>query len=581
VRSRHGLAGGYSVDAIVAGPHGFDIFDRSFRTFCADHATELLPRLKHEVSTRPPRQQVAIARLLTECGDGSAGDILLDLLETGDIEAQRQVIIALRTRNIGRDLAAPIDETRALHLLRPWLQAAETLWRKNAAELLFGLKLPEARDIKLAMLTDASIPLRMAAATALARDGDPLAWPVLRDILLGKGDELRRERYFAIGSLKDLAKSHDEGLRQDIARFAARQIETQLDHDDNTTANEVWNLLAVIEAAAPSWEAMFLETVIASRLMAWPRGAALGRLAKLQGIAILPRLSVTLDDPELTPYALHALGDLGRQAATADTIEGIRRLIIDTDSARIATAAADALTALGHGDDPVLVKYAAKLDPWSRFAVSVRVKNVGADAFLALLQDAGVIDGARLAEAGTETLETFRAAWRARKEGTALSELLMRSQAVHWFDTENDRVPPNYVELLTRFAELARSRFNIEKISMRGTDEDGREATQHEIWLLFDGRPVRILVKDLGDWFDVGGLLGQLNTEIAASGKPDRFLTLHSDDQSAQVVLGNATKLLALRRKYDFPVADDPDAPVHTGQEYERRVLAEMGKGKR
>ena len=157
----------------------------------------------------------------------------------------------------------------------------------------------------------------------------------------------------------------------------------------------------------------------------------------------------------------------------------------------------------------------------------------------------------------------------------------MRSQAVHWFDTENDRVPPNYLELLTRFAELAHSRVNIEKISMQGADEGGREATQHEILLLFDGRPARILVKDLGDWFDVGGLLGQLNTEIAASGKSDRFLTLHSDDQSAQVVLGNAAKRLALRREYDFPVADDPDAPVHTGQEYERRVLAEMGKSKR
>jgi len=376
-------APGYSVDAIVAGPHCFDIFDRSFRTFCADQATELLPRLKRDVSTRPAREQVAIARVLTECGDGSAGDILLDLLETGDIEAQRQAIVALRTRDIGRDVPAPINETRALHLLRPWLQSTETLWRKNAAELLFGLKAPEARDLKLATLTDASLPLRMAAATALAREGDPLAWPVLRDILLGQGDEPRRERYFAIGSLNYLAKSRDEAPRQDISRFAARQIEAQLDYDDNTTANEVWNLLAVIEAAAPSWETSFLETVIASRLMAWPRGAALERLAKLQGIAILPLLGVTLDDPELTPHALHALGDLGPQAATNDTIERIRRLITDTESARIATAAADALTALGHGDDPVLVRHAAKLDPWSRFALSVRVKNIGANAFLA------------------------------------------------------------------------------------------------------------------------------------------------------------------------------------------------------
>lgn len=63
---------------------------------------------------------------------------------------------------------------------------------------------------------------------------------------------------------------------------------------------------------------------------------------------------------------------------------------------------------------------------------------------------------------------------------------------------------------------------------------------------------------------------------MAASGRPDRFVTLHTDDQSAQVVLGHGSKLLALRRDYHFPVADDPDAPMHAGQEFERRVIDEL-----
>src|SRR5262245_2294842 len=574
-------AQGYSVDAIVADPLRFDIFDDSFRKFCADHAEELLPRLKHQVSTRPTREQIVIARMLLERGDASAGNILLDLLEAGDIEAQRKAIVALSSRNIGRAQPLPIDEPRALRLLRPWLQTAETHWRKIAAQVLFSLSLPEVREVKLATLTDPALPLRMAAATALAREGDAVAWPVLRDVLLAKDDKLQHERYWAIASLKDLVAVLTDPLRDEIVREAARQIEAQLDRGDNTTANEVWNLLAVIEAAAPTWEIGFLERVIASRLMPWPRGIALRRLAKLQGLAALARLRASLDDPELALGALGALTNLGVQAATAYVVGRIQRLITDTENAWVATTAAEALTALGHGDDPVLLKHVHKLNPWERFAVTVRAKKLSAETFMALLEDAGVLDGTRLA-AAPEVLDGFRTAWQDRREAAALFELLIQTKALHSFDTEDDRVPPNYAELLADLAEIARPRFRIEKISMRSAGEREPGATQHEILLVFDGRPVRILVNDSEDWFDVGGLLGQLNTEIAVSGKPERFVTLHTGDQSAQVVLGHASRLLALRRDYHFPIADDPDASMHAGQEFEREVIDELeGRSKR
>ena len=568
-------AQGYSVDAIVADPLRFDIFEGSFRRFCADHADELLPRLKHQVSTRPVKEQIVIARMLLGRGDASAGNILLNLLEAGDIEAQRQAIVALSMRNIGRAQSAPIDETRALRLLRPWLQTAQIHWRKTAAQVLFSLSLPEVREVKLATLIDPALPLRLAAATTLAREGDAAAWPVLRDVLLAKDDQLQHERYSAIASLKALVAVLTDPLRDEVVREAACQIEAQLDRDDNTTANEVWNLLAVIEAAAPTWETSFLERVIASRLMPWPRGIALRRLAKLQGLAALARLRASLDDPELALDALHALINLGVQAATADVVGRIQTLINDTENAWVATTAADALTALGHGDDPVLVKHVDKLNPWERFAVTVRAKKLSAETFVALLEDAGVFDKARLA-AAPDVFDGFRTAWQDRKEAAALFELLMGTKALHSFDTEDDRVPPNYTELLADLAEIARPRFRIDKISMRSAGEREPGATHHEILLLFDGRPVRILVKDVEDWFDVGGLLGQLNTEIAASGKPERFVTLHTGDQSAQVVLGHATRLLVLRRNYHFPIADDPDASMRVGQEFERQVIDEL-----
>src|SRR5262249_55195655 len=166
-------------------------------------------------------EQIVIARMLLERGDASAGNILLDLLEAGDIEAQRKAIVALSSRNIGRAQPPPIDETRALRLLRPWLQIAETHWRKIAAQVLFSLSLPEVREVKLATLTDPALPLRMAAATTLAREGDAAAWPVLRDVLLAKDDKLQHERYWAIANMKNLVAVLTDPLRDEIVRETA------------------------------------------------------------------------------------------------------------------------------------------------------------------------------------------------------------------------------------------------------------------------------------------------------------------------------------------------------------------------
>ena len=61
---------------------------------------------------------------------------------------------------------------------------------------------------------------------------------------------------------------------------------------------------------------------------------------------------------------------------------------------------------------------------------------------------------------------------------------------------------------------------------------------------LFDGEPSRFIARDMGDWFDVSGLLGHLNDLIAAKGRPERFAALHSGDQMSCVVVGHGQRMI-------------------------------------
>jgi hypothetical protein len=68
--------------------------------------------------------------------------------------------------------------------------------------------------------------------------------------------------------------------RRDDARLAKIMHEP-----DNHPANEVSRMLGALAAAAPLWEAEFLERVAHLKVEGWSRGIAIRRLALLRGSA--------------------------------------------------------------------------------------------------------------------------------------------------------------------------------------------------------------------------------------------------------------------------------------------------------
>jgi hypothetical protein len=235
------------------------------------------------------------------------------------------------------------------------------------------------------------------------------------------------------------------------------------------------------------------------------------------------------------------------------------------------------LVTLGHAGHEAIARNQAKLTPWAAFAVSARLRGFDGRRLLDLLKRIELIDDDRLAAIGEERCRSIMTPGSSEQDlvGSVL-ELLYEAKAVHIFDSENDRVPPDYVSLMEALARIAAPRFLIDSVSMQPSVTD----QAHRVMLLFDGEPSSFSVRDMGDWFDVSGVVGHLNQLIAAKGGPERFAALHSGDQMSYLVLGHGERMIAAKRDVSFPLAEDPDGSMRVGQAYERQVISQIERGK-
>jgi len=96
-----------------------------------------------------------------------------------------------------------------------------------------------------------------------------------------------------------------------------------------------------------------------------------------------------------------------------------------------------------------------------------------------------------------------------------------------------------------------------------------------QAWM--DGWRYSATAENLGDWYDVGAVLGLLNHLLAARGRDLRCLTLPTGDQTAIVACGPVAGLkTALRGR--LLASDDPDSARATGKAFEDKVFEQLQK---
>jgi hypothetical protein len=567
-----------SIDDIVARPQDVDASDDRFARLAAANAAELERRLQEGYSGRPTAEQVGVCRVLAKIAPRAALAHLIDLAARSELDDDSTHSVfwemwqAMFEVNQAKD---PFDRPKALGVLRTCLATASPRDRRLIGNMLALLDLPDAREALRALLADPDINVRAEAACNLGKVKDPAGFPMVQEVLNSDAHEHRHQRHRAILSLMDFVELGLD-MRDRVLTLARSQIERLLAHADNEAANEVMNLLRPIEIGSPASMGPLLERIAGSQMMPWIRDLAFEKQLTLGGESALPAIARSLNEKVHVSAALNALLKLGPAAATPDIVQGVAKLLSECKPGRDADMAHRVLVTLGYGSHEAVARNQDKLTPWSAFAASARLRGLDGARLLDLLKRIEMIDNERLAAIGEERCRTIMTPGSSELDlvGSVL-ELLYEAKAVHIFDSENDRVPPDYVSLMEALACIAAPRFPIDSVSMQPSVGD----QAHRVMLLFDGKPSSFAVRDMGDWFDVSGVVGHLNQLIAANGRLERFAALHSGDQMSYLVLGHGERMIEAKRDVCFPLADDPDGPMQVGRAYEQQLTSQIERG--
>lgn len=601
-----------TVAAVIARPQDIPVFSDAFLDLARAHRDALRRGLDQDLSERPMAERCAAAGLLTEVDPSAAVRRLTALLEDPELDVAHADRVILDLWRALRPFDGPrpaLEADRVFAALQGWAGRIKPMRRAQFPQIFQHIPSAQARAALGAGLGDAASRVRAESALALTRLGDGAGLPVIEQIIEGTFEAAERYDYAAIRALKALAEGTDRpDIRAAAFAIAERALSQMLADGNARLANRVSNLLDVLETAPVAVASC--ERVLAARSLGWVRGRAFERLCTALGADIGPRIGPALGDDDLAKAACAAAARLGAAAgADPEIVAAIVRRLSDP---RVADAAARAMIAMGHLHDASLTRHSQHLSPMQRFDIQLmrRAPDRGAllDVIAALeLAPPGIIETARMAPATIE----------GDKLGCdGFYTVLFAAGAFLHFDTEDSRVPPNYVSLFSQLGDLLAPRFSIDHIGMcemtgpdapettpteaaspgRGAQEPqpqapasqepaskaphGQKRTWVEVTFLFDGAPSLFTPAPIGDWFDLAGALSHLNDLIHASGRPERCVTLYTGDQTAIVVLGHGDKMRAAVSDIDFPMEEDPGAAAAAGQAFERRVLEHLrGQG--
>lgn len=360
----------------------------------------------------------------------------------------------------------------------------------------------------------------------------------------------------AIYAMEGFAKKEaDAAQRAEIAllmRGAISRVMHNSDHRDNYVSQ----MIATLAAAAPIWEADFLEQVVRSRLDGGERLGAIERFSKLRGRASLEVLLQLADDAPVAHVVAEAIGRLGKQAATPEVLCRLERMLDETQNQRAPSTAARALISFGEAASPVLVRNLKKFDPWTSFTVRVKTAGIDAAALIERLFIAGILDEDRRSLIKPSMITKMQKALDVGDGFEAVTKFLWRVRAIYTFDMEWYPVP-DYAVLLRRLTRIGGSRVKITAIRVQMDGEACREVD-----FTIAGQPARFATEFWGNFVDLEAVLRGLNDGLAAAGLRERFANLRNDDPIACVIVGHDAGFTKLAETLGLPLDVGTNAPI-------------------
>lgn len=481
----------------------------------------------------PPRQDLPLPSTLDELAAMREGDprfpaaqVVEDLLCLGDAGTRERLGSALARTSAAetaRVVGAYADMERYCSDACTWAVAALPAAKAAERQLLYHLisRCPGA-EIDTLMAAD-DVPAVALVRRIMNSDQDPVPF-----------------------SARLLAATHSLVLANDpSAGDAIRMLAWTL---DPRAAAELLALHAQVSDAA-------LRDDLAAELSAFPDHAGARAVNR-------PFCAAHADDHRCKePHTRPAPATGEPQRSVADAEACLARG--ETDSYDLA----ECLTFLARKDRARAVAAARKL------ASDPRVKDRLAEVVHAL--DRFPAEGAlraRLAELGLLGSRTPPS----DEAPQTTAEWLRATGRSTSFDVETGMFPNQHDSLLrTTLAPLTGDA--LAGVVFGETPPRDHDGGSYVLQAWMDGWRYSASAENLGDWYDVGAVLGLMNHLLAERGRDLRCLTLPTGDQTTTVACGPAAGLKAALRE-GLLASDDPDSARAAGKAFEDKVFEQLQK---
>ncbi|MEO0815032.1 MAG: hypothetical protein AAFY60_19385, partial [Myxococcota bacterium] len=281
----------------------FEIFDERFRGWARDQADAISAALEPRLRDLSPQEQVKAGELLLSTGNVKRGTQLI-ASALANAREEMDLRIALSSLSMFPVIFGPhddleievdVDRAVAFDAAKPFLSHGSNPIRRLARSAIRRLNLPEVTELQRQWLAGDDSDARKDAALDLGYQGDPTAWPVLKEHIRARtGGRWQAMVHCAA----EICRKANLQLRTEIAEFGRDEIRARLHKNDLGTANEVLDLRRVVAAGKQPWHLDFIgeqlraKTCFAEYLV--------GEWAWNTGPSAIPRLIEYLDDPVLS-----------------------------------------------------------------------------------------------------------------------------------------------------------------------------------------------------------------------------------------------------------------------------------------
>jgi HEAT repeat protein len=551
-----------------------DLIDHAFREQCAAIRDQLVPSLMQAIHDKDPNRSLQAGVLLLHLGEPEGTEGIINSLRNPEQRVRQAALVQLsilpltpaaKESKHRRQPPVPIQREKIFQAVSGYLDRPDSRMGNLALAIAGKLDIPEANDRVRALWKHASRKVRTDVLLWMARrHEDPVDWKIPEKLLFG-GKHNPHDDYWVLAALEIYCESPHREQAQKAAELLARYVRVHGGRPDTWTANFIARAVKAVAKTGYGRERPMLENVLRSAAADWRQGAALKRLAEMEGEAGIRRLETALKDRLLRKDAAQALAKLADGRRDPALLESLMDAAQEESRKEVLSELVSALLAVG-GEDalPYLERLSGRLGPHEAMRVHWLSRKITPQSAVQRLTQEGIIP-----QPAEETVHAANKSWKEeRKPELVVIQLLAACNRIVWFDCESGTAPVDYAPLIGDLLSMAKEAFPSEAVSQRADEANG----ESDIQFIHGRKIVAIHARNLGDWYDVESVIRGLNRALEEDERAERFMLLYTGDQSCLVTFAPGPAFRRVAADLRLPLEDDPRSAMITGTTFEEKV---------